>query len=1079
MRTFINLQRKIKEIGLEEDYDYYQIRLCRSYLAVFFVLQILVNLTHCTLLIICSDHTFTIYFDICVYVVSAVLTLSVLSINFFESIVMRHKWIMFVSSLLAVLIMVGTDVGQGMYHKYFNNWKLGTFYEVYTIFVIYMFLPTPFIHTTIFLGIVASVMYIIYFEGMDLACTTCGTSTGIVKDFVHFACINLLGIFYRLLINNTVRASFWDRYLFVTQKLMHQNARNREAMLLNTILPPQISHPHRKEIKRKLALVKLGTDVNKLAECNRLMALQFHPEVSILFADMVNYTHLTTTVSVEVLLKILHDLYGRFDMAAEKFHALRIKFLGDCYYCVAGISSPDADHAKHCVDLGLLMIAEIKSIRNLYNLDVHMRIGVHSGSLFAGVLGIAKLQFDIWGEDVSIANALEQSGVTDCVHISLATLNCLSGYNYDIQPGPVTALNHPVIEKYNIQTFIIKRNLNVNDNSYMSLSNASCTTWHSKAEAEVQYHNSVVMEELREEFRNMPVIKLSCLGFRTAKKDLNFGLSRICLTHHDRNMRYDYENQRDYMFKYSMLLVFLLSVCMLFIQFDNENTEKYCVRGVICNSVVLIFYTILTFIAWYKKICWHVYEKNTVAEVSGYNKVSCFIFSVYDGILASLPVRIGIYSFITISNGLLIFIIVVTVNLEQIEIEDMESKIYNYSTDAVNLPPWVMTNMMCIFICLVFTFTNIPFRVKTRIGCILVFLYLVIILGNYVFLFHHSITSNPFFPAEYAHAMAIGITALTVYKKERLFQFACKLNFNWRQELIIKHAEVQLTHESITVLLQNILPVHVVNVYLNLLDRSELYFENYEMVSVMFAMLMNFQINLKNLSILNDIITDFDMLLYYYKEYYEVEKIKVVGCTYMAACGLDVNFAGSISKMQTISSLFPYYLHEFNEKTIDGKASIDEVVYVLASYALDMMRKLSECQASYNNILDNSNFFNGTISIGLSCGEVMAGIVGASQPHYDIWGNTVNMASRMQSTGLAGNIHVTEESAKILMDYGIHCIYRGETYVKGRGIIPTYLVAIDEDLNFILTDAIRHPSHTLRSTQLSYSDAFSVKRPPT
>lgn len=79
----------------------------------------------------------------------------------------------------------------------------------------------------------------------------------------------------------------------------------------------------------------------------------------------------------------------------------------------------------------------------------------------------------------------------------------------------------------------------------------------------------------------------------------------------------------------------------------------------------------------------------------------------------------------------------------------------------------------------------------------------------------------------------------------------------------------------------------------------------------------------------------------------------------------------------------------------------------------------------------------------------MAGVVGSSKPLYDIWGNAVNMASRMDSTGIPGYIQVTEETAKILQSFSIKCDYRGLTFVKGCDNIPTYFVAINDDLSFI------------------------------
>lgn len=89
-----------------------------------------------------------------------------------------------------------------------------------------------------------------------------------------------------------------------------------------------------------------------------------HPNVTILFADIVNYTAMTTELSVTELLDVLNELFGRFDDASEKLKVLRIKFLGDCYYCVAGLPpDPAPNHADACVDLGLKMISIIADIR--------------------------------------------------------------------------------------------------------------------------------------------------------------------------------------------------------------------------------------------------------------------------------------------------------------------------------------------------------------------------------------------------------------------------------------------------------------------------------------------------------------------------------------------------------------------------------------------------------------------------------------------------------------------------------------------------------------------------------------------
>lgn len=79
----------------------------------------------------------------------------------------------------------------------------------------------------------------------------------------------------------------------------------------------------------------------------------------------------------------------------------------------------------------------------------------------------------------------------------------------------------------------------------------------------------------------------------------------------------------------------------------------------------------------------------------------------------------------------------------------------------------------------------------------------------------------------------------------------------------------------------------------------------------------------------------------------------------------------------------------------------------------------------------------------------MAGVVGLYKPFYDIWGNAVNLASRMDSTGLENCIQVPEETANILMSYDVQCTFRGMTFAKGLDYIPTYFVEIDDDFQFV------------------------------
>lgn len=245
-----------------------------------------------------------------------------------------------------------------------------------------------------------------------------------VADFIFYFIAAVTGYLLTHLLEIANRRGFLDHKKCVESKLKLDFEKEKEEQLLNSCIPKHLTERVRNDIKSIVTRMQADLKIQSPRPFNELY-MEKYDNVSILYADIVNSMNLTSKLSPCDLIETLNDLYGRFDETAERNNCLRIKLLGDCYYLVSGVPSYDENHAINCVVMGLEMIDIVKGVRDERLVDINMRIGVHSGMVLCGLIGLNKWQYDIWSKDSMTASLMEHEGVPGKVHVTQTTLDLI------------------------------------------------------------------------------------------------------------------------------------------------------------------------------------------------------------------------------------------------------------------------------------------------------------------------------------------------------------------------------------------------------------------------------------------------------------------------------------------------------------------------------------------------------------------------------------------------------------------------------------------------------------------------------
>eukprot|EP00158_Paraphelidium_tribonemae_P007816 Partr_v1_DN28367_c1_g1_i2_m79016 putative adenylate cyclase len=699
-----------------------------------------------------------------------------------------------------------------------------------------------------------------------------------------------------------------------------------------------------------------------------------YEEVTILFGDIVGFTKLASVVSAQKLVRLLDSIFSQFDDVVAKYKLEKIKTIGDAYMVCAGLPEPTVKGPLTMLKMAKEMIAITEKVSEINGLRLQVRIGVHHGYALGGILGTERIMFDVWSEDVSRASKMEQTGKPSQVHVS-ETIVKLTGEQCKFSDGPAVTYKDE-----QIRTYFLEEILNFPNSLTRGLTkqvSESATTLSANSMDSIKSED-VVPTDIFEDDTDM-------MNARRLKWTNVF---------FDETLEEEY--QKRYIQGSPSHATFSLSICftvsLIFIPVSFLTSDKWYAWF----ASILVTVVILAILIPYHRAMIRASSASQAArgysmddpEAAVHSSIDSYMPTFSPGFLNQhiqiiAPIVLLMMHFST-------FVDIVT------GLNEVTLYYYTAKTIVVQLQSIVFPRIQYLHL----TGSTIMLSIS----------------GLYMALTRREEYWLENWPHGYLYVMYLLILPVLIFVVSRHTEKQLRLDFlNGREYTRQKYLTDDIGSKT-TELLDKLVPIDVVQRLRE--NPKSVIADFFEEGTILFTEISlppteDLEGEYENSKIMNELYTEFDKILFYHG----VEKIKSIGTIYMVMAygeirgNPELNATGEDSTSSAISDVCaPYFIR-------------------IADYALhqaEVIKKIREKRG-----------IDIQFKIGINVGDIVAGVIGKRKLAYDVWGDTVNVASRMASLAEYGRIQITADVANYLKDNYV-VTERGKQTVKGKGEMTTF-----------------------------------------